>query len=111
MYNCIQDWTGTKPGTGNIGDDPMFVRPPDDGGDGWGDGINDDYGDLHLMEGSPCIDAGDNTNVPPDTEDLDHDQLCRMLADVFLDFLDMHRKGQDARILDRLDAMKIGVFS
>ena len=44
-------------------------------------------------------------------EDLDHDQLCRSLADVFLDFLDMHRKGQDGRILDRLDAMKIGVFS
>jgi hypothetical protein len=45
------------------------------------------------------------------TEDLDHDQLCRSLADVFLDFLDMHLKGQDARVLDRLDAMKIGVFS
>ena len=44
-------------------------------------------------------------------EDLDHDQLCRSLADVFLDFLDMHRKGQDGRILDRLDAMKIGIFS
>lgn len=44
-------------------------------------------------------------------EDLDHDQLCRSLADVFFDFLDMHRKGQDGRILDRLDAMKIGIFS
>ena len=44
-------------------------------------------------------------------EDLDHDQLCRSLADVFLDFLEMHRKGQDGRILDRLDAMKIGIFS
>lgn len=44
-------------------------------------------------------------------EDLDHDQLCRSLADVFLEFFDMHRKGLDARVLDRLDAMKIGVFS
>jgi hypothetical protein len=44
-------------------------------------------------------------------EDLDHDQLCQSLADVFLDFLHMHLEGQDARIVDRLDAMKIGVFS
>jgi hypothetical protein len=44
-------------------------------------------------------------------EDLDFDQLCRSLADVFVDFLDLHRKGQDTRIMDRLDAMKIGLFS
>jgi len=44
-------------------------------------------------------------------EDLDFDQLCRSLADVFIDFLDLHRKGQDNRIMDRLDAMKIGLFS
>ena len=35
----------------------------------------------------------------------------RSLADVFVDFLEMHRKGQESRILDRLDAMKIGLFS
>ncbi len=42
---------------------------PDDGGDGWGDdpqtpeineGANDDFGDLRLQGGSPCIDAGSN---------------------------------------------------
>ena len=44
-------------------------------------------------------------------EDLDFDQLCRSLADVFIGFFEMHRKGQDGRILDRLDAMKISVFS
>ncbi len=27
----------------------MFVREPNDGGDGWGVGDNDDYGDLHLQ--------------------------------------------------------------
>jgi len=51
---------------GNIDADPMFVRNPDDGGDGWGDqpgtgggqGLNDDFGDLRLMPQSPCIDAG-----------------------------------------------------
>jgi len=59
-----------------------MVRNPDDGGDGWGDdpdtsgvdeSANDDYGDLHLQETSFCIDAGDNTAVPPDTVDLDDD--------------------------------------
>ena len=57
------DW-----GDGNIDADPMFVRDPCDGGDGWGDdpctpgtdeGANDDYGDLHLQGPSPCIDTGD----------------------------------------------------
>ena len=44
-------------------------------------------------------------------EDFDFDHLCSSLADVFVDFLDMHRKGQDTRILDRLDAMKVGIMS
>ena len=66
---------------GNIDTDPLFVRDPNDGGDGWGDdpntpedeGANDDYGDLRLQTGSPCIDAGDNTAVPADVGDLDGD--------------------------------------
>lgn len=55
----------------NIDDNPNFVRDPNDGGDGWGVGDNDDFGDLHLLYTSPCIDAADNTSVPPDTADLD----------------------------------------
>ncbi|MEO1479113.1 MAG: GC-type dockerin domain-anchored protein, partial [Bacteroidota bacterium] len=48
--------------------DPLFLRNPDDGGDGFGDdpathdideSLNDDYGDLRLRAGSPAIDAGD----------------------------------------------------
>ncbi len=79
-FNCIQDddpddanipyghaLPGAPANNGNIDDDPLFVRMPDDGGDGWGDdpqtaevdeGANDDYGDLHLRQDSPCIDAG-----------------------------------------------------
>ena len=50
-----------------IGIDPMFVRNPSDGGDGWVDDLdtteidesaNNDYGDLRLMSDSPAIDAG-----------------------------------------------------
>ena len=78
-YSCIH---GGWPGAGNIDDDPLFVRDPNDGGDGWGDdpdtpgvdeGANDDYGNLHLRGGSPCIDAADNTDVPADSADLDDD--------------------------------------
>jgi hypothetical protein len=78
-YSNIQ---GGWSGAGNINNDPCFVRAPNDGGDGWGDdpitagvdeGANDDFGDLHLMPGSPCIDAGDNSAVPADIADLDND--------------------------------------
>ncbi len=57
-------------GGGNIDCDPMYVRNPDDGGDGWGDdpetedideSANDDNGDLRLLPASPCIDAGNST--------------------------------------------------
>jgi predicted outer membrane repeat protein len=72
-FSCIQDADpddglipfndGPEPPWGdgtnyNIDDDPRFVRNPDDGGDGWGVGDNDDYGDVHLRSDSPCIDAG-----------------------------------------------------
>ena len=50
---------GAIDGGGNIDQDPMFVRSPDPGPDGTWDGVDDDYGDLRLQGGSPCIDAGD----------------------------------------------------
>ncbi len=55
-FSCIQGLDSFA-GSGNIGDDPLFVRDPNDGGNGWGDdpctpgvdeGDNDDYGDLRL---------------------------------------------------------------
>ncbi|MEJ2303387.1 MAG: Ig-like domain-containing protein [Anaerolineales bacterium] len=60
-------------GGGNLDDDPLFLRAPDDGGDGWGVGGNDDYGDLRLGTASLAINAGDTSLLPPDTTDLDAD--------------------------------------
>ncbi|MHC4088247.1 MAG: lectin like domain-containing protein [Planctomycetota bacterium] len=64
-YSDIQ---GGWPGEGNIDADPCLVEP------GYWD-VNNVWvdGDYHLLPASPCIDAGDNTAVPPDTSDLDGD--------------------------------------
>jgi len=61
---------GAVDGGGNIDLDPMFVRPPNPGPDGTWDGVDDDYGDLRLQAGSPCIDTGDPALVaqPGETE-------------------------------------------
>jgi len=70
LYTDLQGGGGE--GVGNIDADPMFVRPPDPGPDGLWDGVDDDYGDLRLQPGSPCINAGDPDFVPqPGETDLD----------------------------------------
>jgi outer membrane protein assembly factor BamB len=74
LFSCIQDLENKFGGAnnGNINDNPMFVREPNDGGDGWGVGGNDDYGDLHLRPDSPCIDKGNPLYVPgPNGIDID----------------------------------------
>ncbi|UCD74394.1 MAG: right-handed parallel beta-helix repeat-containing protein [Phycisphaerales bacterium] len=60
-YSCVDGWTGIMGGTGNIGDDPLFIDPL--GPDGQ-PGTEDD--NLRLGAGSPCMDAADNTAVPDD---------------------------------------------
>lgn len=55
------DWVGIDPGDANMSADPMFVRF-DPEGDGWDD-------DLHLMPGSPCIDAADDALAYQDPDE------------------------------------------
>ena len=62
----VFDWQA-----GNIDANPLFLRNPSDGGDGWGVGNNDDYGDPHLQAASPCIDAGDPAGDYTGQKDLD----------------------------------------
>ncbi|MHC4787356.1 MAG: right-handed parallel beta-helix repeat-containing protein, partial [Planctomycetota bacterium] len=50
-------WTG--PGSDNIDADPLFVQAG--------------TGDVRLTEGSPCLDAGSTSALPPDAHDLDGD--------------------------------------
>lgn len=59
----FSDVDGGYDGTGNIDADPLFVRAPNPGFGGWGT-ADDDFGDLRLSPGSPCIDVGDNSAVP-----------------------------------------------
>ncbi|KPK75771.1 MAG: hypothetical protein AMJ79_09800, partial [Phycisphaerae bacterium SM23_30] len=64
-YCCIQGWSGDFGGIGNIGADPQFVDA---------DGVDDVCGtaddNLRLLSGSRCVDAGDNSVVPPAITDL-----------------------------------------
>ncbi|MHC4643018.1 MAG: right-handed parallel beta-helix repeat-containing protein, partial [Planctomycetota bacterium] len=52
-YSCIEGLSGGLGGTGNIGDDPWFVDA-----DGADDVVGTEDDDVHLLEGSPCIDTG-----------------------------------------------------
>ena len=67
-YCCVQNWTGTAGGTAVSAADPLFVDP--DGLDHVPGTEDDNY---RLRTGSPYIDAGDNTILPPDLTDLDAD--------------------------------------
>jgi parallel beta-helix repeat protein len=53
-YSCVQGWTGSLGGVGNIGADPFFVSGP--GGDYYLSQINAGQG-----VDSPCVDAGSDT--------------------------------------------------
>jgi len=55
--NSVADYSDLSPGTNDISADPLFV--------------NQNGGDYHLQEGSPCIDAGTSSDAP--TTDFEGD--------------------------------------
>jgi hypothetical protein len=67
MTSCGTDFGG------NLDADPRFVRDPDPGADGQWDGVDDDYGDLHLQSASPSIDTGTNATFHYDCPATDLD--------------------------------------
>ena len=44
-------------------------------------------------------------------EPLAFDQLCTSLGQVFIDFFELYNKGEGVCVIDRMDDLKIGVFS
>jgi parallel beta-helix repeat protein len=66
----------------NFDKEPAFVRAPYPGLDGNWDGLDDDYGDLRLQPGSPCISAGNHNMIEPGAIDLDLNprSLCRSVG-------------------------------
>jgi len=44
-------------------------------------------------------------------EPLAFDQLCTSFGQVFIDFFDLFTKGEGVRVIDRMDDLKINVFS
>jgi hypothetical protein len=43
-------------------------------------------------------------------QDLDFDQLCQSLGNVFAEFLEFSKNGQEARIIDMMNALRLNPF-
>jgi len=78
-YCCIQGWTGSLGGTGNIGAEPLFVNPA--------------AGDYHLLPNSPCINAGDpNYTATDEATDIDGEpRIINSRVDMGADEYNNHR--------------------
>jgi hypothetical protein len=44
-------------------------------------------------------------------EALSFEQLCASLGNLFVEFVEMHQRGEGVRIIDRMDAVRVSVFS
>lgn len=71
----VGNWSKLNSGPGNIDADPRFVQPGYWDHNGTPHYIWDNFwvdGDYHLLETSPCVDAGDPSYTPgPNQTDLD----------------------------------------
>ena len=87
-----RDQYGNIIGTTSDPIDPLFVRNPSDGGNGWGndpatpgvdESANDDYGDLHPKSTSLAVNAGLEADPPLQTTDLDgHPRVMDGIIDI-----------------------------
>jgi hypothetical protein len=73
-YSCIQGWDDSVPGSGNIGDDPLFVAPGSE---------------YHITIASPCLNAGNPEYEPYEGEtDIDgEDRVANGRIDIGADEL------------------------
>jgi hypothetical protein len=106
-----EGWALITQGHGNIDMDPKFRDPA--GADEIVGTVDDD---LALRAGSPCIDAGNNTVIPADSDDLDLDE--DMLERIPLDLAGLIRFANDPDTADTgmadaptyLDVVDIGAY-
>ena len=42
--------------------------------------------------------------------DLDFDQICQSLGDIFSEFLELSQKGQESKIIDRMNTLRLNPF-
>jgi len=77
-------------------------------------GLSGDYRDASWIN----FDMDGNVSVHISQKDyldyrqpLGFDQLCTSLGQLFIDFLDLCVKGEGVRIIDRMDELKLGIFS
>ena len=76
------DIEGSYAGVGNLNIDPKFVRKPAIGADGiWGT-ADDDYGDLHLLDSSSCINAGLNSANATTTDLAGDSRVLNIVIDM-----------------------------
>lgn len=73
-------------------------------------GLKKDY----IEDTWVAIDADGNVSVHITEEDyllfkqdLNFDQLCQSLGDVFIDFLELSKQGQEGRIVEKMNALKL----
>jgi len=77
-------------------------------------GLSDDYRDATWVN----FDMDGNVSVHISQKDyLDYreplafDELCQSLGQVFIDFAELQKKGEGVRFIDRMDDLRIGIFS
>jgi hypothetical protein len=77
-------------------------------------GLKNDYTDETWVS----FDFGGNVTVNISHRDyleyieaLSFEQLCTSLGNLFVEFVEMHQRGEGVRIVDRMDAVRVGPFS
>ena len=77
-------------------------------------GLKQDYTDETWVS----IDFDGNVSVNISHRDylnykeaLSFDQLCESMGNLFVEFMEIYHRGESVRIIDRMDALSIGIFS
>ena len=77
-------------------------------------GLKDDYTDetwvAFSFDGNVTVNIAHRDYLEY-KESLAFDQLCEAMGNLFIDFIEMYQRGEGVRIIDRMDAVGVSVFS